>query len=122
MGTNDSDRIYQRLRAFSRVSRGSSPPRLSAALASIAPTFGPVLGGWITDTWSWHWLFYINVVPGVVVGVLVPLLVKIDRPNLALLKDADYIGIALMALFLGCLEYVLEEGPRWFGSVTRRSG
>jgi hypothetical protein len=52
--------------------------------------------------------------------VLVPLLVKIDKRNVALLKDADYVGIALMALFLGCLEYVLEEGPRWdwFGDNT----
>jgi MFS transporter, DHA2 family, multidrug resistance protein len=92
-------------------------------LASFAPTLGPVVGGFITDTWSWHWLFYINVAPGVLVTVLVPLLVKIDRPNLALLKDADYLGIALMTLFLGCLEYVLEEGPRWdwFGDATIRT-
>jgi MFS transporter, DHA2 family, multidrug resistance protein len=92
-------------------------------LASFAPTLGPVVGGFITDTWSWHWLFYINVAPGLLVTLLVPLLVKIDRPNLALLKDADYLGIAMMALFLGCLEYVLEEGPRWdwFGDATIRT-
>jgi len=91
-------------------------------LASLAPTFGPVVGGWITDNWSWQWLFYINVVPGVLVAVLVPVLVDIDRPNLGLLKGADYLGIVLMALFLGCLEYVLEEGPRWdwFGDETIR--
>jgi len=82
-------------------------------LASLAPTLGPVVGGWITDTWSWHWLFYINVLPGVAVTILVPLLVKIDKPDLTLLKGADYLGIVLMALSLGCLEYVLEEGPRW---------
>ena len=92
-------------------------------LASLAPTLGPVIGGWITETWSWHWLFYINLVPGVVVTVLVPLLVKIDKPDLSLLKGADYLGIALMAAFLGCLEYVLEEGPRWdwFGDDTIRT-
>jgi len=91
-------------------------------LASLAPTLGPVVGGWITDTWSWHWLFYLNVLPGVVVTVLVPILVRIDNPDLALLKGADYLGIVLMALFLGCLEYVLEEGPRWdwFGDDTIR--
>lgn len=91
-------------------------------LASFAPTLGPVVGGFITDAWSWHWLFYLNVVPGVLVTVLVPLLVRIDRPNLGLLKGADYLGIVLMALFLGCLEYVLEEGPRWdwFGDDTIR--
>src|SRR5215475_10762877 len=96
---------------------------LIGGLASFAPTLGPVVGGFITDTWSWHWLFYINVAPGLLVTLLVPLLVKIDRPNLALLKDADYLGIAMMALFLGCLEYVLEEGPRWdwFGDATIRT-
>jgi DHA2 family multidrug resistance protein len=92
-------------------------------LASLAPTLGPVIGGWITDTWSWHWLFYINLVPGILVTVLVPLLVKVDKPDLSLLKHADYLGIVLMSLFLGCLEYVLEEGPRWdwFGDDTIRT-
>jgi DHA2 family multidrug resistance protein len=59
----------------------------------------------------------------VFVAVVVPMLVRIDRPNLALLRGADYPGIALMALFLGCLEYTLEEGPRWdwFGDDTIRT-
>jgi DHA2 family multidrug resistance protein len=82
-------------------------------IASIAPTLGPVIGGWITDTLDWHWLFYINLVPGLAVTLLVPLLVKIDEPDLSLLKGADYPGIVLMALGLGTLEYVLEEGTRW---------
>ncbi|MCU7247168.1 DHA2 family efflux MFS transporter permease subunit [Pseudomonas koreensis] len=83
------------------------------AIASLAPTLGPAVGGWITDISSWHWLFYINLVPGLFVTLAVPMLVKVDRPNLALLKGADYIGMILMAVFLGCLEYTLEEGPRW---------
>jgi MFS transporter, DHA2 family, multidrug resistance protein len=41
------------------------------------------------------------------------MLVRVDRPNLKLLRGADYLGMALMAIFLGCLEYTLEEGPRW---------
>jgi DHA2 family multidrug resistance protein len=82
-------------------------------LASLAPTLGPVVGGFITDTWSWQWLFYINIVPGLAVALLVPILVRIDRPDLTLLRGADYFGIVLLAMFLGCLEYVLEEGPRW---------
>jgi MFS transporter, DHA2 family, multidrug resistance protein len=87
------------------------------ALASLAPAIGPVIGGWITDQWSWHWLFYLNVVPGLVVALLVPKYVHIDTPDLSLLKKGDYLGIVLMSGFLGCLEYVLEEGPRknWFG-------
>jgi DHA2 family multidrug resistance protein len=83
------------------------------AIASLAPTLGPVIGGWITDVSSWHWLFYINLVPGIFVAIAVPMLVKIDKPDLSLLKGADYASMVFMALFLGCLEYTLEEGPRW---------
>ena len=82
-------------------------------IASIAPTLGPVIGGWITDTLDWHWLFYINLLPGVAITMLVPLLVKIDEPDLSLLPGADYPGIVLMAIGLGTLEYTLEEGTRW---------
>src|SRR5436190_4388419 len=92
------------------------------ALASLAPTLGPTVGGWITDNYSWHWLFFVNLVPGLFVAVVVPILVRVDQPNLSLLRGADYLGMALMALFLGCLEYTLEEGPRWdwFGDDTIR--
>jgi len=93
------------------------------SISSLAPTLGPTIGGWITENYSWHWLFFINLVPGIFVAVVVPMLVRIDRPNLALLRGADYPGIALLALFLGCLEYTLEEGPRWdwFGDETIRA-
>jgi MFS transporter, DHA2 family, multidrug resistance protein len=92
-------------------------------IASMAPTLGPVIGGWITDTLNWHWLFYINLVPGLAITVLVLVLVKIDEPDLSLLRDADYPGIALMAVGLGTLEYVLEEGTRWnwFDDATIRT-
>ncbi|WP_213878609.1 DHA2 family efflux MFS transporter permease subunit [Pseudomonas sp. dw_358] len=83
------------------------------AIASLAPTLGPAVGGWITDISSWHWLFYINLVPGLFVTFAVPMLVKIDKPDPSLLRGADYLGMVLMAVFLGCLEYTLEEGPRW---------
>jgi MFS transporter, DHA2 family, multidrug resistance protein len=82
-------------------------------IASIAPTLGPVIGGWITDTLNWHWLFYVNLLPGLAITVLAALLIRIDEPDLSLLKGADYIGIVLMAVGLGTLEYVLEEGSRW---------
>jgi MFS transporter, DHA2 family, multidrug resistance protein len=82
-------------------------------IASVAPVLGPVIGGWITDTLNWHWLFYVNLVPGIAITILVPMMVRIDEPDLSLLKGADYPGIVLMALGLGNLEYVLEEGTRW---------
>src|SRR4051794_21934604 len=92
-------------------------------IASIAPTLGPVIGGWITDTVNWHWLFYVNLLPGAVVTVLAASLVRIDQPDLRLLKEADYLGIVLMAIGLGTLEYVLEEGSRWnwFDDATIRT-
>jgi len=82
-------------------------------IASIAPTLGPVIGGFITDALDWRWLFYINLVPGLAVALLVAMLVRIDRPDLGLLKGADYPGIVLLGVALGDLEYVLEEGARW---------
>jgi DHA2 family multidrug resistance protein len=83
------------------------------SLASLAPTLGPTVGGWITDHYSWHWLFFINLIPGLFVTLAVPVMVRVDEPHLDLLKGADYLGILLMAVFLGTLEYSLEEGPRW---------
>jgi len=82
------------------------------ALASLAPTIGPVIGGWITSQWSWHWLFFLNLAPGLAVSILVPKFVHVDEADPSLLKKGDYLGIVLMSGFLGCLEYVLEEGPR----------
>ena len=82
-------------------------------IASVAPALGPVIGGAITDSLDWHWLFYINLVPGLLVALGVAVLVDIDRPDPSLLANADYAGIALLAIGLGTLEYVLEEGARW---------
>jgi len=93
------------------------------SIAAIAPTLGPVIGGYITDTLNWHWLFYVNLVPGLAITALVPMLVRIDKPDLSLLRGADYPGIALMAVGLGTLEYFLEEGTRWnwFSDQTIRA-
>src|SRR5690348_10793101 len=89
---------------------------LIGLVATLAPTIGPTIGGYLTDALSWHWLFFINLVPGVVVTVGALVLIDFDRPNLKLLDQLDWIGFAAMAGFLGSLEYVLEEGPRndWF--------
>jgi DHA2 family multidrug resistance protein len=99
---------------------GLFPPRqlavimvLISLILNLSSTVGPSLGGYLTDTYSWHWLFLINIVPGVFVAIAVWCLIDIDKPDLSLLRGFDLPGLALMALFLGCLEYALEEGPRW---------
>ncbi|MFC7607487.1 DHA2 family efflux MFS transporter permease subunit [Teichococcus aestuarii] len=81
--------------------------------ATLAPTIGPTLGGWLTQAFSWHWLFLINVPIGAAIALVVWNTVYIDRPDPSLLARFDWWGLLFMALFLGSLEYVMEEGPRW---------
>ena len=82
-------------------------------VATLAPTVGPTVGGFITDALSWHWLFFINIVPGIGITIGVLALVDFDEPNLKLLDQFDWWGLIFMAGFLGSLEYVLEEGPQY---------
>src|SRR6202045_3803585 len=82
-------------------------------VATLAPTIGPTVGGYITDAMSWHWLFFINIVPGIGITIGVLALVDFDHPNFALLDRFDWWGLIYMAGFLGSLEYVLEEGPQY---------
>jgi DHA2 family multidrug resistance protein len=89
-------------------------------VATLAPTIGPTVGGYITDLMSWHWLFFINVVPGIGITLGVLALVDFDKPNFKLLEQFDWWGLISMGGFLGSLEYVLEEGPRndWLQDET----
>lgn len=91
----------------------------------VAPVIGPTLGGWITDTYSWHWVFLINVPMGLISLFLVGTLVKepsgAEEERAELLRKGlrvDYVGFLLVAIGLGSLEFVLDEGQRndWFGS------
>jgi DHA2 family multidrug resistance protein len=68
-------------------------------IATVASILGPIIGGWITDTLNWHWLFCVNLASGIIVSILVPWLVRIDEPDLSLLREADDLGILLMAIF-----------------------
>ena len=87
------------------------PQVVAGITMSTAPVLGPIIGGWITDATSWHWLFLINLLPGLAVALLVWQLVRIDRPDWALWRSIDLRGSAYMALFLGSMQWVLEEGP-----------
>jgi DHA2 family multidrug resistance protein len=85
-------------------------------IVTLAPTIGPTLGGHLTDLLSWRWLFFINVVPGILVLFLVGRYGNFDRGDPALAKGFDWFGLAAMASFLMSLQYVLEEGAKnnWF--------
>jgi DHA2 family multidrug resistance protein len=103
----------------------SFPPRqrgISMAIFGIGvmfgPIIGPLLGGWITDTWSWHWIFFINVPIGFI-SILLVMLFIVDPPYMERIKmRIDYGGLFLMAIGLGCLQIVLDKGQRedWFSS------
>ena len=80
-------------------------------VATLAPTIGPTVGGYLTSALSWHWLFLINVVPGIIVAFASWMLIDFDKPEKGLMAKFDWWGLLGLAAFLGSLEYVLEEGP-----------
>ncbi|MFC5865180.1 DHA2 family efflux MFS transporter permease subunit [Acidicapsa dinghuensis] len=94
---------------------------LYGLVAVLAPSIGPSLGGWITDSYSWRWIFYINIPVGILAYVLVtrmvddPPWIKPDRKNLL---NVDYIGLAFLALAMGGLQIMLDKGEEndWFAS------
>ena len=87
-------------------------PAILGMVSVLAPTLGPTVGGWLTDVFDWRAIFYINIVPGIIVTSLTLLFVRVDKPDLGMLRKIDYAHLASMAVFLGALEYVLEEGPK----------
>ena len=84
---------------------------------TFAPAIGPTVGGWLTDNYSWHAIFYINVLPGLLLAGMVWWGLDAQPARLDRLARGDWGGIACMAVGLGSLEYMLEEGQRkdWFG-------
>jgi DHA2 family multidrug resistance protein len=91
---------------------------IAGVLAMLAPTLGPSVGGFITDRYSWHWLFLINAPPGVVVALLAAWAVDIDRPSWQRFGSIDLLALPLLAVFLGSLQLLLKEGPeRGWSSV-----
>ena len=100
---------------FPKSRQGMVSP-IIGLIATLAPTIGPTVGGYLTEALSWHWLFFINIIPGIAVTIAALALIDFDRPDFSMFGNFDWIGLVTMAGFLGSLEYVLEEGPRndWF--------
>jgi len=103
------------------------PPRsqtlatmVAGAIAMLAPTVGPLIGGWLTETFSWRWLFLVNIAPGLVVAAIAAGLVRIDRPHWRLFKTLDFRALAALAVTLASLELLLKQGPKlgWLASPS----
>jgi DHA2 family multidrug resistance protein len=94
---------------------------LYGLVAVLAPSIGPTLGGWITDNFSWRWIFFINIPVGIVAFILVTRLVE-DPPWIkadpSRLRNMDYLGLAFLALAMGGLQIMLDKGEEndWFSS------
>ena len=88
--------------------------------AVVAPTIGPTLGGWITDSYDWRWIFFINVPVGIGVFALVSALIREHAPRRDSSKQSpmDWTGFGFVGLSLGCLQVVLDRGQEadWFSS------
>jgi DHA2 family multidrug resistance protein len=83
----------------------------AGVLAVLAPTVGPIVGGWITETYSWHWLFLINVAPGIVSAILAGNLLPKSPMNLDEVHTLDILSLTLLAMCLAALEIALKEAP-----------
>jgi DHA2 family multidrug resistance protein len=85
---------------------------LAGVLAVLAPTVGPLVGGWITQTYSWHWLFLINVGPGLAAALLAARFLPAEKSAISFARHIDFVALVLMALSLGSLEIALKQAPQ----------
>ena len=93
---------------------------LGGVLAVIAPSMGPITGGLITENFSWHWLFLINIVPGIIVVALALTCLPREQMQLGLLRNIDFASLLFVAVSLAALEIGLKEAPDqgWFSPIT----
>ena len=91
---------------------------LFALSATFAPAIGPTIGGYLTENWGWQFIFYVNLVPGLLMLGMLWFSLDSKPMKLSLLRQGDWAGIVTMAIGLGALQTVLEEGNKddWFGS------
>jgi len=110
------------LESFPPAKRGAAMAMFAQGVV-VAPILGPTLGGWITDNYSWRWIFYINLPVGIFAFFMAEWLIE-DPPYIKRNKHAaiDYIGFGLLALWLATLQIVLDKGQEadWFGAVWIR--
>ena len=110
------------LESFPMQKRGAAMAVFAQGVV-VAPIPGPTLGGWITDNYSWRWIFYINVPVGIIAVLLAKWLVE-DPPYIKRNLEAtiDYVGFALLAIWLGTLQIVLDKGQEadWLGAIWVR--
>lgn len=110
------------LESFPQEKRGSAMAVFALGVV-VAPVLGPTLGGWLTDTYSWRWAFYINIPVGVAAIAMISRFI-VDPPYIKNAKPGriDAIGLGLLSVWLGCLQVILDKGQEvdWFGATWIR--
>lgn len=105
---------------LTRLPRAQQPVGLAmfAIAVTFAPAIGPTIGGYLTETYGWQTIFFINVVPSVAMAIALAATLEREPMRLSLLREGDWLGIASMAIGLSALQAVLEEGNKddWFES------
>ena len=111
------------LRCAAAIEGSRSRRLLFGVAATFAPAIGLTIGGWLTDTYSWHWIFYVNLFPGALMIAAIGYGLESEPMKLDRLWRGDWLGIACMAIGLGSLITMLEEGERkdWFGDPLIRN-
>ena len=99
-----ADVVRHRVLMFYAARSRRQIPAVLGMVSVLAPTLSPTVGGWLTDAVGWRSIFDINILRGLLVTVLAMTVIRVDRPNLSMLKKIDYAHLAAMAVFLGGLE------------------
>jgi DHA2 family multidrug resistance protein len=94
---------------------------LYGIVAVLAPSIGPTLGGWITDNYSWRWIFFMNIPVGILAFILVTRVVDDPpwiKPDRSLLRNMDYVGLGFLTIAMGGMQIMLDKGEEdaWFAS------
>jgi len=84
----------------------------------FGPIMGPLMGGWITDNWSWHWIFFINIPIGILSMAMSLWFIRDPHYMKRTVTSVDYWGLTLLSIWVGCLQMILDKGQRedWFAS------
>ena len=96
---------------FERGIQQTMATTMGGVLAVLAPAFGPITGGLLTENFSWHWLFLINVIPGILTLAAGVFFLPRAQPRLGLLRTLDWLSLALIAVALAAVEIGLKDAP-----------
>ena len=95
---------------------------IAGVAAVLAPTVGPIVGGWITQTWSWHWLFRINIAPGILAALGAAAMLRGERSNERLARAFDPVALVALAVALSAFEIGLKDAPTLGWGAPRVAG